>query len=187
MKLLISLNDKRTIKTAIAKLKDFKYNLYPRMIFDFLWECCVKIQDLADAILDTVDIGKKTIEDIKDKWQIEVDGKKAVLLNESEKAVYLEFGVGIVGSKHKHPNASKTGYKYDIDTKYKNADRSWTFYLDDNEMLDISVNNILDRTEHHILTRGQVGYMYLFQAVEEFKENNYAITIWNDIKRKYLS
>lgn len=56
------------------------------------------------------------------KWRISAGKYGDEQLRED--MYYLEFGTGIVGASKPHPEASKNGWRYDIN---KHGDKGWTF------------------------------------------------------------
>lgn len=185
MKLIVSLFDKKSYDNAINQVKTLRDVTFPKMQKEFLKRCCEQIIDLANQKLALADIGEKVKADISYSWEYEIDGNKAKIINTADKAVYVEFGVGATGGERPHPNAAESGYEYNIQTPHKDIDDTWLFYSDSDETLDISHINIYAKNEHWIITRGQKGYMYLFNAVEDFKLYGYANEIWNKLKMEY--
>lgn len=186
MKLNVSLFDKKSYKSAINQVKNLRDITFPQMRKEFLKRCCEKIIELAKQELLFVDIGDLVKSEISYSWEYEISDNKARLINTSDKAVYVEFGVGVVGGESPHPMATESGYQYNVPSGYKMNDNSWIFHIENDESLDISSDNILARkNEHLVMTRGQKGYMYLFNAVEDFKTNGYAKDIWNELKKEY--
>lgn len=185
MKLKISLFDKKSYKDAISKIVELRDKTLPKMRQEFLKRVCEKIIELARGNLIFAEIGFLVKDEISYSWEYEIIGDKAKIINTSDKAVYIEFGVGATGGEKPHPMASESGYEYNVPSPHKNIDDTWLFYSSSDESLDIEFDNIYARNEHWIMTRGQKGYMYLFNAVEDFKSNGYAKEIWNEIKREY--
>lgn len=192
MKIKVGL-DLQSIQEAIDKLNQAKSSLQHEMINDLLIGCCegyggIKgLIDLANERLAVADIGQNVKDEIARSWRIEQQGtNKVVLHNEHDKAVYVEFGVGVVGQSQPHENAALAGYRYNVESRYKKSDGSWIFKLDDRNDLDISIDNVIDaeKHEHTIRTRGQVGYMYLYNALMDFKDFNLP-QMWEKIKTKY--
>lgn len=70
---------------------------------------------------------------------------------------YLEFGTGIIGERNRHPEASKYGWKYDINN---HGDKGWTFIRskeNGNENAFIAKHDIIHkykRTQHAGSTTG---------------------------------
>lgn len=190
MKIQVDLSN-NSIKDAIKKLENVK-KLLPIMRQELLIRSCEKIVEYANNHIRMIDVGSAVKQDIIDSWQPpEIKDNKAILRNISEKAVFIEFGVGIVGKSKPHPRASEENYNYDVDEfngrkgrKHKN--RSWTFAYTDESEIDISVSNFDYWDLETVTTKGQVGFMFLFNAIEDFKINNCAKQIWQDIKKEYL-
>lgn len=190
MKIKVELNT-QSIQNAINALTTARKQLQGKMLDDFLKAVREQIISLANNRIALTDIGYNVKQSIINGWQpIQYIGKTSKwlgikLVNSAEKAVYVEFGVGIRGQQDPHTNAGMAGYRYNMPSDYKLSDGSWIFKIDDNADLDISLKSVDNRTEHTIRTKGQVGYMYLYNAIVDFKDRNLAQKIWSDIKRKY--
>ena len=100
----------------------------------------------------------------------------ATLINEYQKAVYVEFGTGIVGEENPHKMASSAGYEYNVDSPYKDEQGRWTFYADLEELdlpikgddrADITYFNEPNRNSTRMLIRtsGAPATMFVFTAV----------------------
>jgi hypothetical protein len=186
MKIKVGLNAK-SIKNAINALETAKKQLQGEMLDEFYKECYNYFVSRANYYLLSSGIGDLVIAEIQSSWHFEkiVGGVK--FTNDAEKAVYVEFGVGIVGGDNKHPNADMTGYKYDVPSKSKLVDGSWMFRAYEDE-LDIPQNAIVGSTPKSdgrlkILTSGTKGCFYAFNALEDLRLEYK--NIWERIKIKY--
>lgn len=190
MKIKVELNT-QSIHNAINTLTTARKQLQGKMLDDLLKAVSEQIISLANDRIALTDIGYNVKQSIINGWEpIQYIGKTSKwlgikLVNSAEKAVYIEFGVGIIGQQKPHNNSDIAGYQYNMPSKSKLADGSWIFKIDDNADLDISLKSVDNRTEHTVRTKGQVGYMYLYNAIVDFKDRNLAQKIWSDIKRKY--
>jgi hypothetical protein len=61
------------------------------------------------------------------------NGARFVIFTTCDHAIYVEFGVGVKGSKSPHPDTSIVGWKYDVNEHgeegwyyYKNGKWNWT-------------------------------------------------------------
>lgn len=147
---------------------------------------CEKIIELSNHQLDLLDIGDNIKAEIKQGWEKPaIINNVATVTNTADHAVFVEFGVGLVGSQNKHPMADTTNYQYDVNSEYKQADRSWTFILDEAEDLDISEKNIINKVGLTITTKGQEGHLFVYNAIVDFTMKYYAEQIWHQVKYKY--
>ena len=121
--------------------------------------------------------------EIADGWEYERTKNGARFINNTEKAVFVEFGVGSVGQDTPHENANKLGnsYKYNIGSKIK-EDGTWIFNVSDDS--DIDVENIINRTEHTVKTKGSRAVMYAFNSLMDLQLE--LPKIWQELKLKYL-
>ena len=188
MKISISYN-KKSIDNAIQTIENAKKQLYGVMINELLVECCNEIIRLANEKLDLTDIGSNVKTDIQSSWTFEppID-KKIRLVNTAEKAVYVEFGVGIVGQQDPHPNAAQEGYEYNVPSPSKRADNSWKFATQV-ENLDLPNKDVRKyETEDNnivVFTKGTAATMFVYQSIMDFKDFGLAKKIWKNIKKKY--
>lgn len=183
MKLHVELSPK-SIQEAIKKLQFAKKQMKGNMMKDFLEDVCMWIIKKANMHLDNSDIGEDVKLIIRNAWQFTIEENGAKLINNAnvEKiiggetqtipiAVLVEFGVGIVGQSSSHPNASEEGYEYNKPSRYKNRDNSWIFSVDSDINIDIQTKYIDNRTEHTVRTKGSPAVMYLYNAVEDARND----------------
>lgn len=194
MKLTIDL-DSKSVKAAIAALQKAKSQI-PQMIDELLTKSCEILITLANQNLEWVGVGSEVKEMIKSSWNYTVKNGIATIVNEYQKAVYVEFGTGIVGEENPHANAKSAGYDYNVDSPYKDEQGRWTFYANleeldlpiaDNERVDAIYFNEPKRNSTRMLIRtsGAPATMFVFNAAMRFKSEKHAQTLWNSIKAKY--
>lgn len=189
----------KSIAFAIRRLENIKKATLPRMIHDFLTECCEWIINEANSQLDTSERGAEVIDDIKSRWSYVVsENGFAKIVNSAEKAVYVEFGVGVVGQGKPHPNADEAGYDYNRPSLAKDIYDAWYFYADGKESLDIPLNSIVwssnlqprsgkdSPNRLKVYTAGAEGDMFLYNAMMNLISSGQVHKIWNNIKEKYL-
>ena len=145
----------------------------------------------ANEILDRSDIGENIKNEIFGGWDTEwVAPNQLKIVNHSRKAVYVEFGVGIIGQTDKHPNADNTGYEYNVDSEHKFGQGFWQFTVPSADYLDLpqkaSISQDNDKYGMSIITQGTEAVWYLFNAVEDFKLREQS-RLWEIIKKKYWS
>lgn len=183
----LSANGIRHAQNEIKKIRD-KF-ASGEIIRVFLEECTQYILAQTEFYLDNSGLGENVIFDIKSHWVIQIMGNRAVMTNDSNKAVFVEFGVGIVGKGDPHPKASEEGYKYDVDSPYKLEDGNWMFQTDNLQDLDLPqsrVDVIEDEfgDEYAIITKGSKGVWYAYNALQDLIMN--IRDIWNNVKRKVI-
>lgn len=199
MKIKISLN-RTSINNAIKQIEKVKKLYTEKMVPDFLKSCAEWLINRANEYLSLSYIGSNVRTDIMSSWDITENGNKVTLINTSEKAVFVEFGVGIVGQEKPHKNASKTSYKYNVPSPAKDENGTWHFYTNV-EDLDLPKSALVDnyhfykpetrkdesvyRNRVYVETRGTVGVMYAYNALVDLR-NYGASEVWKEIKKKYL-
>lgn len=186
MKISVALNEK-SIKNAIQTLEKAKKQLEREMLDDFYKRCYEYFVGQANFHLLSSGVGDLVIAEIQSSWNYERTLNGAKFTNNAEKAVYVEFGVGIVGGADKHPNADMTGYVYNKPSDKKLIGGRWVFKSYEDE-LDIPRSAFLGYGymadgRLKIMTEGTEGTMYAFNALEDLRL--YMPKIWEEIKIKY--
>lgn len=193
MQIKIDLSKPNSVKKAIQALERAKATLLDKVVEELAKECANAILERANENLQKADIGSNLILQIQAGWVFDGSNGKYTLSNIADKAVYVEFGVGITGEQDPHPNASRARYDYDMDGK-KLKDRSWIFRVDDIDLIDIAERYVMTRpngekfyeTGRTIRTQGQPAIMYLYNALIDFVESDEPQKIWSKISRKYF-
>ena len=183
--------DTASVQNAINALKRAKAQL-TQMIDEFLLLCCERITILANQNLEWVGIGDLVKEKIKASWEYTVSNGIATVINSYQKAVYVEFGTGVVGEENPHKNAKAAGYDYNVDSPYKDEQGRWVFYAN-YEDLDLPIEGLSDVTvfrknnasRMQIRTSGAPASMFVFNAILRFKSEKHAYELWEQIKAKY--
>jgi hypothetical protein len=184
MKLKVGLN-KQSIKNTINALKTAKKQLQGEMLNEFYKECYNYFVSRANYHLLSSGVGDLVIAEIQSSWHFEKTLNGAKFTNDAEKAVYVEFGVGIIGQTSQHPNADATNYEYNVDSEAKFGQGYWQFSVRNDEELDIPQEAITYRQGQTIITQGTEGVWYLYNAVEDFKLREQE-RLWKELTRKYL-
>jgi hypothetical protein len=188
MKIDITFNSK-SIDNAIKTLKLAKVQLENQMLTDFLFTCCTWLYDNANTKIMFSSIGDSVKSNIMSGWEvpkIEKRGKRlvATLKNTDEQAVYVEFGVGIVGQENPHERATEEAYEYNIGKKINPVTHQWIFNVSNDSDIDIQAEYIDLRTENTVKTKGSPAVMYAFNAVVDLL--HFGINpIWEETKLKY--
>lgn len=173
----------KSIKNAIEKTKKIRQRLASKAPAKFIQKSFDWIKNRANENLMNLTIGLGVIADIIESWNVEIKGNVGRCYNTSNRAVFIEFGVGVVGQSSPHPNSSESGYEYNMKTPNKDSSGAWIFKLDDENMLDIKAENILsDRDKHKntIRTRGQEAQLYLYNALMDFYKSDVPQKLWNE-------
>lgn len=211
MEIKLSLNTK-SIDRAIKQLEKEKKRLENVMVKEFLLECGLWFIDRANFHLSQSDIGKNVIKDIQSNWAYPKFSKSGsaytmVVENYSDKAVFVEFGVGLVGSQIPHPQASKENYIYDKNG-YGNstANGYWVYLVDNLDNVDMhegyivrptnASNHTVSLTEqgvsasggYWIITKGSWRDMYAYNALMDMTTEGKVLKgLWTKVKQKYWS
>lgn len=198
MKIKINL-DAKSVQEAIKKFEKVKQDLETTMIREFIQKCCDFFIDKANDYLFFSNIGSMVKSNIMDSWTTSISygvnsqgysGYYATITNTDEQAVYVEFGVGVVGSyfQHKEANTKNQTYEYNMPSNAKTANGQWVFEVTGEKDVDLekgmykSVNNKYGNM--WIITKGSPATMYAFNALMDLK-NVEMRKIWKDLKIKY--
>ena len=199
-KITIGLNTKdiQNARNYLLKLK----SQIPKMQQEFLMAVAHWVTNRANHYIDLSDIGSLVKDEIKVGWEYEPTANGVKIVNRTQKAVFVEFGVGIVGQSQSHPNATQEGYEYNQESPYKTADGTWYFWTNSNE-LDLPLSAMTDirgyddnrgKKGKRIIfgTQGAKGVWYAYNAIvdaqmELAKTNGGEIgKMWEDIKARYI-
>ena len=201
MKINIQLN-RKSIEQSKKQLIYVK-KLWARMQKDFFEDVAMWLINRANTHLNNSDIGENVKIDIRNGWEYDFTPTGIKITNRTEKAVFVEFGVGIIGQTQSHPNASAEGYEYNEDSGSKSVDGAWTFYTNSNE-LDLPQSALLAHNWYNgdrgkgkgqrllIMTKGAKGVWYAYNAIvdaqmELTKSGGGEIgKMWRDIKARYI-
>lgn len=190
-KIVLDLSSKKSIDQAILKLKRIEQN-QAEMRMDFLEFICKWVIDRANIYLDASDIGSNIKSDIKKGWDFTVYANlSAKIINKSDHAAFVEFGVGSVGSQNSHPNSSKENYKYNSGSQIKGD--LWFFSKENNEDVDLK-NKYFWRSNSEsdtVVTRGSPAVMYAYNAVVDAQmelADDFGVFAkeWNKIVERYI-
>lgn len=198
MKIPISL-DVKSINNAIEQLEKTKKQLQGEIIDELLKGCYEWFVDKANQNLERTEIGGNVKSGIMSSWSYSIDGKTMTITNTHDKAVYVEFGVGIVGEQHKHKQAREAGYKYNISSPAKDENGAWHFWTNVPD-LDIPQSQLIGgyhiyrpetrkdgsvyRQRVYAETQGAESTMYAYNALVDLRDKG-AKEVWEKIKLKY--
>jgi hypothetical protein len=199
-KITIQLNTK-SIKDARKYLLNLKKQI-PKMQQEFLMAVAHWVTARANNYINLSDIGSLVKDQIKDGWEYEQTPNGVKIINRTEKAVFVEFGVGVVGQSESHPKASAEGYEYNVESPYKTADGTWYFWTNSNELdLPLSAMEDIRGYDDHrgekgkriiFGTRGAKGVWYAYNAIVDAKAElaksggGEIGKMWEDIKARYI-
>lgn len=207
MRINIDLSKKST-ENAIKQIKAVQKKVQTELPRVYLQKCVEWIKAEADKNLMATNIGSKVKSIIQSQWQISpVVGNKITLSNTAQLeqgknlAVFVEFGVGVVGqTSYKEPDfqreaIAKSGYQYNVPSPAKSNKKGfegqWSFGTSDGE----SYMNL--EREHYetydfgdgvltIVTKGSPATMFLFKAWKTFETSGLYKTLWEQAKAEVI-
>lgn len=187
MKVNINLLNLKTLNEAIKQIEAYQKRVQ-NLIPDFLKACAEAVRDKANSYIGNFGYDSETVSAIQNGWQPIKKGNPIVLENAYDKAVYIEFGTGIVGSNEAHEQASESGYKYDVNG---HGAKGWRFIHLLDEPLDLPKNfysdpKAIDHTGmwFMIRTQGAPATMFLYQSAMDFFEVDKGhIRIWKELTK----
>lgn len=195
MKISVRLNQK-SIKDAITLLRSYK-----QIYRDFLEDVCLWIISLANDNLNLSEIGDDIKIDIRNGWEYEVTENRARIWNDTNNAVFVEFGVGKTGQKSPHPTSSETGYQYNIPTIHKYAtvhhpdDGTWRYIASNLDEVDLQSGNYeawrMGSGAYKIITTGSPAVMFAYNAIVTAKNdsenpNGKIAELWEKNLKRYF-
>lgn len=170
--------DAKSFKNAIKEIQAIQDKLKTEVPSLFIDKCLGWIQDKANQYLSQVQMSGNIIADIQGSWNIEpVNSNLKRLVNTSEKAVFVEFGVGSVGQTTPHPNSNETGYEYNIDNGKKDIEGRWHFKADSNYDVDLVVGHYTQENDW-VTTKGSPANLYLYNAAMDLISTGIYKQLW---------
>ena len=183
MKIEIRLNT-TSVNNAIKQLERAKKGVI--LAYEAtLEEIAIWLIERANMHLNVSSIGDNVKIDIRNAWIYERTAMGMKITNQSDKASFVEFGVGIVGLENQHIMASREGYQYNIGSKIR-EDGTWVFSTESDDDIDIQARYVLKRTDTTVLTKGQPAVMYAYNAIVDLKSGNTIKNIWQKNKQRYI-
>lgn len=185
----------KSIDKAIKEVEKYRKHLV-KLFPKFLERCADRLIEIANNSLDqrASDIDSEVLATIKAGWEAQkpiqtTNGCSIKLINNSDKATYIEFGVGEVGGQSENASVGRNaGYEYNLASKAKTTDKKtgqtvWWFKADGNS-IDIAKDRRLYESESGwIKTAGQPATMFLFNAFMDFVESEAYLPIWNELAK----
>ena len=184
--------DTKSLQRAMQEIRKIQWKLIKQIPNAFIERCLKWVKTRANSYLSYTPMSVEVTQDIKDSWHIEIKNNVGKLTNDSNKAVFVEFGVGMVGQSHPHPKASEENYEYNVKTNYKHSDGKWVFNAEDKEN-GIDLNQgyfyIYQRENSGkvvALTKGSPSNMYLYNAMMDLLTTGIYKIIWKEVLDKEL-
>lgn len=185
--------DVSSIKTAIKQIRDIKKKMKKQIPDLFVTKCLEWIRDRANYYLWNIEMDADVIMDIQSGWSINNVGKNTKqLLNTSTKAVFVEFGVGIVGEREPHPQSGVEGYEYNQDSRFKHSDGRWFFDVHDKQYaIDLkegffSVYQRENSGKIVAVTKGSPANLFLYNAGMDLLSTGAYLNIWKQVLKETL-
>ena len=188
MKIDVGLNSK-SIRQAKNKLLEIKELFSQEVIIrEFLIDCWNYLMIKMQTNLEKSGLGTDVVTNIMDSWQAELTHNKLVLINHDDKAVFVEFGVGIGGASNPHPFSSIEGYEYNVPSDAKDLDGEWSFFVNESN-LDIPNSAIEFKAKANngkvmVFTKGTKGTWFAYNALQDLRMN--AKSIWQKTKERVI-
>lgn len=175
--------DVKSIREAIKEIEGIKKKFKKEIPDLFLSKCLEWVKDRANNFyLPNIKMSSKILGDINAGWRIEkISQNIKRLVNDSDKAVFVEFGVGIVAQSKPHPNSSNNNpqYEYNIKTNRKDKYGQWRFRVNDSNDIDLVEGNYTQE-ENLITTSGSPANLYLYNAAMDLVSTGAYKTIWQE-------
>ena len=173
--------DVKSINNAIKEVQKIQKTMQKEVPQTFILKCLDWVMNKANDYLNSFYMSSDIITDIQTRWEKSVIGNVGTLTNTSDKAVYVEFGVGIVGQGNPHPNSSVSGYEYNVASGKKDASGKWRFKLDEEQGVDLNVGYYTTRNGGDgklITTQGSPANLYLYNAMMDLISSGAYKTLW---------
>ena len=185
--------DTKSIEKAINQIKQIKKKLYTEIKDLFLTKCLEWVRDRANFYLSNIPMDNDVITTIQGAWDIKnVTRNVKMLYNTSQPATFVEFGVGIVGQQHEHPEASKEGYEYNKPSRYKHSDGKWVFNSSHKEYaIDLNEGyfGVYQRENSGktvVVTKGSPANLYLYNAGMDLLSSGEYHRLWKETLKEKL-
>ena len=180
----------KSIDEALKQIEEYQKRLN-NLIPSFLRNCAQKVQDIASEKLRLVGLGANIEAEILANWHIDDSDKTRVILeNTSQKASYVEFGVGQVGAENPHPVSGEQAYQYNMSSPHKwnnpySGETQWYISFHSMEDIDLAETyyepltepKYVNRRHKYIRTSGQSATMFLFNAMQDFIDEEMYVDI----------
>lgn len=170
--------DTKSIRQAIKEIENIRRkfsNIIPQA---YLSKCADYVISRANEYLSNYNIDGEITADIQTHWSKEMPTSNTIkVINDSDKAVFIEFGVGRVGSISSHPNASESGYQYNLPSNAKSVNGTWAFDVRDKNGIDL-VKGYYKHRRDAVVTSGSPANMYLYNATLDLISSGAYKRLW---------
>ena len=191
-KINISL-DLKSLKKAIREVESIKKKMDTTIPSAFITKCLQWIMERANQYLLGIPMDGEVISDIQSQWNIEnVSPNIKRLVNYSDKAVFVEFGVGKVGQNNAHPQADSEGYEYNKPSDYKKQDGRWIFdaqhkqyAIDLNEGYYVMFGGT-SGNRAKVMTEGSPANLYLYNAGMDLLSSGVYKSLWEQTLKETI-
>lgn len=187
MKVRMNLS-KKSIQSVIKKVEDLKKKAQTELPKVFLRKCVARIIELANQNLMATDVGFEVKNLIQNSWETsEIVNNKITLSNTAEfkkgenLAIFVEFGVGIVGQSNNHTMSGEAGYAYNVPSAAKDQHGNWFAYVDGENSMNIESDYYekYDTPSGLIIkTQGSPATMFLYKAWKYFETSGEYKAVW---------
>lgn len=188
MKIDVGLNPK-SIKQAKNKILEVKRLFTQNTIISaFLKDCSNYLLSRMDYYLKNAGLGSEVVTNIMSSWKVNIIDNKCILVNNDDKAVFVEFGVGVGGESNPHPFAYISDYEYNVPSDSKDLDGEWSFFAKESN-LDIPKSAIEFKAKASngkvmVFTQGTKGVWYAYNSLQDLRMN--AKSIWQKTEERII-
>ena len=170
--------DTKSIRQAIKEIENIRKKFSKNIPKIYLKKCADYVISRANEYLSNYNIDGEIIDDIKTHWDTETLTNNTIrVFNNSDKAVFIEFGVGRIGSISSHPNANETGYQYNLPSSAKSTSGRWAFDVRDKNGIDL-VKGYYKHRGNSVVTSGSPANMYLYNATLDLISSGTYRILW---------
>lgn len=196
MRLNIEL-DKSSVNRTIKQINKLKKKISNDLHKLYLRKCVEWIKEQANSNLNSSAIGSETKALIQSSWAISYLSENAIRLSNTAKyedgkniAVFVEFGVGVVGEQSKHTLAEEANYEYNVPSTAKTKRGYWAKTLDGGEnSMNIESGYYYAKESESgftFLTKGSPATMFLYKAWKSFETLGVYKTLWEEAKAEII-
>lgn len=195
MRIKIDLS-KKSIENAIKQIKEVQKKIQKDLPKVYLQKCVEWIKAEANKNLWMTDIGSDVKGLIQDSWKMsKIENNRVVLSNNAQfeegknLAVFVEFGVGIVGYENSHEKADEANYEYNVLTWAKDQEGAWSYTLDSANRMNIEskyYEAIGLNGDFQFVTKGSPATMFLFKAWKTFETSGMYKELWEQAKAEVI-
>lgn len=196
MRIKINLST-NSIRNAINQTRELQRKIQNDLPKVFLQMCVDWIVKEANRNLWATTVGDEVKVLIQGSWTIEQPTSNKIILSNNAEiedgknlAVFVEFGVGIVGQGRKHKKAEEADYEYNVITPWKDQFGAWAFTLEEGERymnIESGFYQLHPRKPNRFETKGTPATMFLYKAWKTFETSGVYKTLWEQAKAKVIN